>query len=90
MATEASQRYHPFDSSHYAATHVDSNRDGLLADQPLHDPERRELRDPRKVTRNGRRASDPRSECFSAILISGRPHTSQAEFLAARPAVSRD
>ena len=79
MDTEGHHRYHPFDASPHAATNLDSNREPVLTDHPLHDRDRRDVPDRRKVTRNGRRASDPRPQCLSAILISGRRHTSEAE-----------
>ena len=61
MAIKGRHRYHPFDALPYAATNVDSNRECLLTNQRLHDRESRDVPDRRRMTRNGRRASDPRS-----------------------------
>ena len=90
MATEGRHRYHPVDGLLYASMNVDSNRESLLADQPLHARDRRDVPDRRKVTRNGRRGSDPRPECLYGLLIPPRPHTSQAECLAVRSVVSAE
>jgi hypothetical protein len=89
MAIQRRNRDDPFGASLCAATNLDTNCQRLLPGYPHQYRDRRDVPDRRKVTRNGRRASDPRPECLSG-LIPGRRHTLPAEHAAGQPVGSSD